>query len=137
MSGIRMNLLTQFKPCTLITLVILVLLNKSASGRTIELKNYRDVMIPNEIIQCRAACIDKFLLETDNMIMLPNCHDHNNCAMCWDFCQTLFIEERHIFKSICTNHTCVSLNQHFFLFSILHFPTNANFNASSRDKKQN
>lgn len=89
-------------------LIILIVSDNCVHGRTIETKNYRDAMIADPVVQCRTTCVQHFLLESDNKIELLNCREHNNCAMCWDFCQLLFVEDPKVFKSICTSHLCVS-----------------------------
>lgn len=89
-------------------LLILILQNGAIESRMIDVNNYKHTKMPDTIVQCRAECINKFSLQMDNIVTLPNCFENNKCAMCWDFCEILFEKERHIFKSICTNHTCVS-----------------------------
>lgn len=124
MGDISLNIRKQSAFCMLTVLFILILSTERVESRNIEMQNYRDVMIPEAIVQCRASCIKRFLFEVENMLTMPSCDDNSNCAMCWDFCQTLFIEERHIFKSICTNHTCVSSpikSTKFQNFSFTHF----------------
>lgn len=118
MNGFSTNILKQLKSCTLVALIILVLLNKSASGRTIKSKNYQDAMNPDVIVQCQSECIEKFLFQMDNLVTLENNQNYNNCAMCKDFCQILYAKDRHIFKSICADHTCVSF---FFLIKFSFF----------------
>lgn len=108
MNGFSTNILKQLKSCTLVALIILVLMNNSASGRTIKSKNYRDAMKPDVIVQCQSACIEKFFFQMDNLVTLENNQNDNNGAMCKDFCQILYAKDRHIFRSICTDHTCVS-----------------------------
>lgn len=105
----------QLKSCTFIVLFLLLI--KNSDSRTIDKSSFKDIMIPDAVLQCRAACLEKFALQMDNAVTPPNCHDINNCAMCWDFCGLLFVEERHIFKSMCTNHTCVSFTK--FLLSFI------------------
>lgn len=124
MNGFSTNILKQLKSCTLVALIILVLLNKSASGRNIKSKNYRDAMNPDVIVQCQSECIEKFLFQMDNLVTLENNQNYNNCAMCKDFCQILYAKDRHIFKSICADHTCVSF---FFLNKIFFFPVKFSF----------
>lgn len=91
-------------------LIILIGSDKCVDGRTIETKTYKDIMITDSVVQCRTACVRHFLLETENQNDLLNCREHNNCAMCWDFCQLLFIEDAKVFKSICSSSFCVSFN---------------------------
>lgn len=109
----------QSESCIYIVLLMLIIRNNPVDGRTIRMSSYKDIMIPEAIVECRAACMNRFLFEMENALTGPSCHGDNNCAMCWDFCQTLFVEERHIFKSMCTNHTCVSFNSnHLIIFPL-------------------
>lgn len=120
-----LNTRKQSEFCILTVALILILSTERVDSRTVEMQNYRDLMIPEAIVQCRASCIERFLFEVENMLTMPSCDGHSNCAMCWDFCQTLFIEERHIFKSICTNHTCVSFHINRLIFkSFVRFISN-------------
>lgn len=95
-----------------VVLMILIVSDNCVDGRTIDTRNYKDIMIADAVVQCRTNCVQHFLLEEDNKIDELNCREHNNCAMCWDFCDLLFVEEPKVFKSICTSHLCVSFNSH-------------------------
>lgn len=108
--GFAFNARKSFTFGILVVLVILIVSDNRVDGRTIEMKTYKDIMITDAVVQCRTACVQHFLLETENLIDLLNCREHNNCAMCWDFCQLLFVEEPKVFKSICSSHLCVSFN---------------------------
>lgn len=90
--------------------VVLIVLANCVDGRTVESNNYKNTMVTDAAVQCRTNCVQHFLLESDNKINQLNCREHNNCAMCWDFCQLLFVEEPKVFKSICSSQLCVSLN---------------------------
>lgn len=94
----------------LAVLMILIASDNCVNGRTIETKTYKDIMITDSVVQCRTACVQHFLLETENQFDLLNCREHNNCAMCWDFCEFLLVEEPKVFKSICSSQFCVSFN---------------------------
>lgn len=111
------NIQKQFHFCVVAVILIAVLSADSVDSRTIEMENYNEIMIPEAIVRCRATCIDRFLFGMENMLIAPNCRGHNNCAMCWDFCQTLFVVDRPIIKSICTNYTCVC----FKFNTLIHF----------------
>lgn len=108
MSGFTFNMKNQIKSYTLIILLMFIIINDAVDCRTIDINSYKDIMMPEAIVECRAACLEKFNNDMNNGVTLPNCQDINDCAMCWDFCEFLFVEERHIFKLMCTNHTCVS-----------------------------
>lgn len=98
----------QFVSIIFVMLIVLSVSDTRVDGRTIEPANsYKDILIPDIMVQCRASCIDRFLLKKDNEVELLNCGEHSNCAMCWDFCETLFVE-RQLFKNICSNYFCVS-----------------------------
>lgn len=95
------------KKCIVIMLLILVLRINSAECRNIELTQIID--------QCRARCLGKFLFEAENVVVETNCQEHNNCAMCWDFCEILIMTKSDVFHNICTNYTCVSIMNFQFI----------------------
>lgn len=101
----------QLESSIFVVIMILIISNNGIDGRTIEKKTYEEISMPETVIQCRTACVHNFLIETDNPIELLNCREHNNCAMCWDFCQMLFVEEPKVIKSICSSQFCVSFNK--------------------------
>lgn len=105
-----LNVRKQFIFGIVAVLLISIGSDNRVNGRTIETKTHKQIMITDSVVQCRTACVQHFLLDTENQIDLLNCREHNNCAMCWDFCQLLFIEEPKVFKSICSSHFCVSFN---------------------------
>lgn len=103
------------KEAIVMTLTILCILWRQTNGRVIE-KETKALPIPEGVItQCRLSCLNKFSVETDSSNVLPqSCSSINHCMMCWDFCETLYIQKRTIFKSMCTNPTCVSINCNYF-----------------------
>lgn len=116
MSGIRLNIRKQLESSTLIMVLFILIVGISmAECRNIRIKSNGD--ISRVISQCRAACIQRFLFERENIVTQLNCHEHSNCEMCWDFCDTLIVQS-DIFHSICSDQTCVSL---FFIQSIFLF----------------
>lgn len=88
--------------------MVLIVLGNCVDARIVETKYHKDTTNTDAVVQCRTNCVQHFLLDSDNKINQLNCRDHNNCAMCWDFCQLIFVEEPKVFKSICTSHICVS-----------------------------
>lgn len=112
MNGITLNIRKQLESSTLIMVLFFLIVGISvAECRNIQINSKED--IPQVISQCRAACIQRFLFERENIVTQLNCNDHSNCEMCWDFCDTLIVQS-DIFHSICSDYTCVSL---FFLYS--------------------
>lgn len=111
MSGITLNMRKQIESSTLIVVLLILLIGINViECRNIQTKSYERDQMPKVINNCRAACIERFLFERENVVTQLNCNDHNNCAMCWDFCETLIVAKSNMFHSICTNHTCVSFS---------------------------
>lgn len=109
MSGITLKIRKQLESCTIfMVLLILIVGINITECRNIQIKTHDNV--PKVITQCRAACIERFLFERENFVTQSNCQDHSYCAMCWDFCVILIVEEKKIFHSMCTNYTCVSFH---------------------------
>lgn len=109
MSGILSNTRKQLESCIFIMLLITLIGIEQTECRNIRRISYEKILVPKMIDQCRAACLDRFLFDRTNDVMQTNCLDHNNCAMCWDFCELLVVSETNVFRSICSNHTCVSI----------------------------
>lgn len=97
------------KMIVIVLLILLAVLDcHRTECRTIE--SEEDVSIPEAVIQCRNACYERFLLQMENIVELERCQSHNTCAMCYDFCGILYVDDRSIFKSICKDFTCVSVS---------------------------
>lgn len=103
-----LNARKQFLSGIFAMLIVLIVSDNRVDGRTVEMKSYKDIMNSETMVQCQSACIEYFLLNTENLVELPKCQEHSNCAMCFDFCETLFVVERQTFKSMCTSYFCVS-----------------------------
>lgn len=111
MAKITLNIRKQMQSNTLITvlLILVIGIDKAAECRNINEKSHRSSdVIPKLINQCRAACIEKFLFDRENIVVQSSCQEASNCAMCWDFCETLLVHGPNTFLSICTDHSCVS-----------------------------
>lgn len=79
------------------------------SGRLVD-ANSPTAIVPELVARCRATCIDKFLLDSENTVIpIDECREETHCSMCWDFCQFLYAEKQHVSKGVCTNYTCVSI----------------------------
>lgn len=107
MNGIILNIRKQLESCTIFMVLLILIIGINV----IECRNIQNKTHDKEqkvITQCRTACIERFLYERENVVTQTNCQDHNFCAMCWDFCETLIVAKKQLFHSICTNYTCVS-----------------------------
>lgn len=95
--------------CAMAFLAIALLqMLSTIDGRLID-KDYNERNVPEFVARCRASCLEKFFYATEDDVMpIEQCEDESNCAMCWDYCQFLYLEKRATIKSMCTDHTCVS-----------------------------
>lgn len=99
----------QMESGTLIVLLLIFVVGINVTEcRNIKIESFEELFMPKVIDRCRAACLGRFLFEMDNIVQQSNCQEHSNCAMCWDFCESLIVKNAITFHSMCINHTCVS-----------------------------
>lgn len=83
------------------------------NGRLVDF-NSNSVGATEVVARCRATCLQKFLFDDENdVVPIDECLKQSHCAMCWDFCQFLYKEKRSLFKAMCTDPICVSINYDF------------------------
>lgn len=93
-----------------IVIFVNIMLSEVVNGRLVD-SDYHQKPVPELVVRCRADCLEKFLYTSNYEINpIEDCQEQSNCSMCWDFCQFLHLEKRDIIKSMCTDHTCVSIH---------------------------
>lgn len=88
---------------TFTSVIVLIMVTNQVDGRSAELITAIKLFTPVQI--CRATCIRKYVPDDDKAV---TCSNINNCAMCFDYCGSLYEKSNRIFEQMCTNITCVS-----------------------------
>lgn len=82
----------------------------SVHGRLVDM-NANAAVVTEVVARCRATCLEKFLFASEsNDVPIDECLEKSSCWMCWDFCQFLHKEKRHLIKNVCSHPICVSSN---------------------------
>lgn len=110
MARVKISFITMWITCT--SIIVLIVLNDQVEGRSAEIVTAIRTNSLTPVQLCRATCIRKYVSTSANP---ENCTKINHCAMCFDHCGSLDAKPKAIFEQMCSNITCVSIHNFFWL----------------------